>query len=211
MTHAPSDVAHKTRRLVPEAEILRAALTAFSRHGFEGVSLRSLNADLNVSHNMLTKRYGSKEALWKAAVDDACARLTRALDRVEDPASSAFDRLHGMIVTFVEAAAHQPDLLRLVNSETTHDSERVTHLWTRHIEPTINRFAPLYAQLVEDGTLKGVPLPTVYFMITAGGTAPWANPALSARLGHPPDSAAAVRSHAHHVADLILGGLRTPR
>lgn len=208
MTHARADVDPRTRRLVPEAEVLHAALTAFSRHGFEGVSLRSLNAELNVSHNMLTKRYGSKEALWKAAVDDACARLTEALD-AEDPAGPPFDRLHGMITAFVEAAAHQPDLLRLVNSETTHDSDRVAHLWSRHIEPTITRFAPLYAQLVDDGTLRDVPLPTVYFMITAGGTAPWANPALSARLGHPPDSAAAIRTHARHVADLILNGLRT--
>ncbi|GGZ89055.1 TetR/AcrR family transcriptional regulator [Streptomyces subrutilus] len=211
MTYARADGDHKTRRLVPEDEVLRAALTAFSRHGFEGVSLRSLNADLNVSHNMLTKRYGSKDALWTAAVDHACARLTEALDRAEDPAGTPFDRLHGMITTFVEAAAHQPALLRLVNSEAAHDSERVTHLWTRHIEPTITRFAPLYAQLVADGTLKDVPLPTVYFMITAGGTAPWANPALSTRLGHPPDSLRAIRLHAHHVADLILNGLRTLR
>ncbi|MFD5148648.1 TetR/AcrR family transcriptional regulator [Streptomyces sp. NPDC058401] len=209
MQHAPAENAFKTRRLVPEGEVLQAALTAFSRHGFEGVSLRSLNAELNVSHNMLTKRYGSKGALWKAAVDDACARLTEALDRAEDPGGPPLDRLHNMIVGFIQAAAHQPDLLRLVTSEATHDSDRVTHLWSRHIQPTINRFAPLYAQLVADGILKDVPLPAVYFMITSGGTAPWVSPALSTRLGHPPDSSTTIRAHAHHIADLILSGLRT--
>lgn len=210
MQHAQADSDHKIRRLVPEEEVLQAALTAFSRHGFEGVSLRSLNTELQVSHNMLTKRYGTKEALWKAAVDDACSRLTKALDQAENPAGPPLDRLHAMISTFIQAAAQQPALLRLVNSETTHESDRVTHLWTGHIEPTINRFAPLYAKLVADGTLKDIPLPTVYFMITAGGTAPWANPALSSRLGHPPDSTT-TRAHAQHVADLILNGLRTHR
>ena len=50
-------------------EILGAALRAFATHGYDGVSLRTLNRELGASHNLLHGRFGSKEALWYAAVD----------------------------------------------------------------------------------------------------------------------------------------------
>src|SRR6201993_5559380 len=50
-------------------EILGAALRAFATHGYDGVSLRTLNRELGASHNLLHGRFGSKEALWYATVD----------------------------------------------------------------------------------------------------------------------------------------------
>ena len=54
---------------IESSEILDAALRAFARHGLEGVSVRTLNRELGVSHNLIYQRFGSKDDLWRAAVD----------------------------------------------------------------------------------------------------------------------------------------------
>ena len=47
----------------------RQALRAFATHGYDGVSVNALSRELGVSHNLLHQRFGSKLALWHAAVD----------------------------------------------------------------------------------------------------------------------------------------------
>ncbi len=49
--------------------ILRAALKAFARHGFDGVSLRTIANDAGVNHQLIAHHFGSKQDLWDAALD----------------------------------------------------------------------------------------------------------------------------------------------
>ncbi len=59
----------------PMEDVLQAALHSFATHGFNGVSVRTLNRELGVSHNLLHQRYGSKDAVWRAAVNWGFGRL----------------------------------------------------------------------------------------------------------------------------------------
>src|SRR5258707_13760080 len=52
----------------PLQNILEAALVAFATYGYDGVSLRTLNRDLGVSHNLIYQRFGGKDDLWRASV-----------------------------------------------------------------------------------------------------------------------------------------------
>src|SRR5260370_12645332 len=54
---------------VPIEEILGKALTMFATVGYDGVSLRTLNRELGVSHNLIYQRFGGKDDLWRASVD----------------------------------------------------------------------------------------------------------------------------------------------
>jgi AcrR family transcriptional regulator len=56
-------------RIRDDDDILRAAVHAFAEHGYEGMSLRTLNADLGLSRGTINQRFRSKEQLWYAAVD----------------------------------------------------------------------------------------------------------------------------------------------
>jgi len=56
-------------RLRDDDEILRAALQAFAEHGYDGMSLRTLNAEMGLSRGTINQRFGSKEQLWYAAVE----------------------------------------------------------------------------------------------------------------------------------------------
>ncbi len=59
--------------------ILEAALGAFAKHGSEGMSVRNLARELGVSHNLIHHHYGSKEELWRAALEHGFAPSAREL------------------------------------------------------------------------------------------------------------------------------------
>ena len=56
-----------------------AALDEFAENGFAGTSVRKLARDLGVSHNLIPQRFGSKERLWYAAVDQGFGALATDL------------------------------------------------------------------------------------------------------------------------------------
>src|SRR5258707_11112754 len=74
---SPTSGSKTSRRGRPRAEdspassdeILLAALRAFATRGYDGTSVRELNQQLGVSHNLLNRRFRSKEQLWRATVD----------------------------------------------------------------------------------------------------------------------------------------------
>src|ERR1700757_5170575 len=67
----------KASDAVPIEEILDKALIMFATVGYDGMSLRTLNRELGVSHNLIYQRFGTKDELWRAAVDYGFGRLMR--------------------------------------------------------------------------------------------------------------------------------------
>ncbi len=56
--------------------ILRSALVAFSRHGYDGVGLREIAAEAGVTGMMVSRYFGSKEKLFAVAVETIFAEGT---------------------------------------------------------------------------------------------------------------------------------------
>ena len=63
-----------------DERMLRAALDEFAENGFAGTSVRKLARDLGVSHNLIPQRFGSKERLWYAAVDQGFGALATEME-----------------------------------------------------------------------------------------------------------------------------------
>ena len=124
--------------VLPTDAVLDAALDAFAERGFEGTSVREIARDLGVSHNLIPQRIGSKDDLWRAAVDrgfgSLATALATALAEVDDDADD-LDRLRAMIVRFVEANAARPALLRIISREAVSPGWRFDHLWDGYIDP----------------------------------------------------------------------------
>jgi len=125
---------NKTRRGRPRAEdspassdeILLAALRAFATRGYDGTSIRELNQQLGVSHNLLNRRFGSKEQLWRATVDrwigEVVAELATA---IPDDATDPLETLRRLIVRFIEVQARRPEIA-VASSATTSPIQRST-------------------------------------------------------------------------------------
>lgn len=195
----------------PDDDVLAAALRAFATYGYAGVSLRMLNRDLGVSHNLLHQRFGSKWAIWRAAVDWGFGGLVTGLTTADREDAVPLDRLHSFIRTFVKVSASHPELLRIIEAESTQPSDRLDYLCATYILPMANRFRAPYDQLVAAGQIRPIPLETIYYMITSGGAALYANDALTSRLfGQLARTESEIERHADAAADLIVGGLSLP-
>jgi AcrR family transcriptional regulator len=53
--------------------------------GYDAMSLRALNREPDVNHNLIDQRLGTKEELWRAAVDFGFGRLMRHMQGLFDP------------------------------------------------------------------------------------------------------------------------------
>ena len=178
------------------------------------MSARELARDLGVSHNLIPQRIGSKEELWRAAVDQGFGRLLVALaTSLDDVPSDADDltRLQAMVTRFIEANAGRPALLRVISREAVAPGPRFDYLYDGYIDPVRAMGAELLAGLEAEGKVR--PEATVglmYFFMMHGAGGSLAMPALAERMGEGVDPAdpVAVRRHAEATAELLFRGFR---
>lgn len=191
-------------------EMLAAALRAFATHGYDGVSVTALGRDLGVSHNLLHQRFGSKEALWYAAVDWGFGGLARELASTADPTlTDPLEQLRLMLRRFLEISAARPELLGLMNIEGRQETERLEHLWEHHVGPMTTPLRALLDHLAAQGRIRPVSLRTVHFLLTHGGAAPFTLVPLARRLDPAePLAPDEVDGYAAAVADVLVAGLQ---
>ena len=96
----------RLRRAERYEQILTAATRAFARSGFAATSLDDVAAEAGISRVILYRHFDSKTDLYRAVLDQACARLVAAVGEDEFTAASV-DALLG-------AAAEDPDGFRLL-------------------------------------------------------------------------------------------------
>lgn len=188
-------------------EILLAALRSFADRGYDGTSVRELNQALGVSHNLINRRFGSKERLWRAAVDRWFGELVDVLAPAANLAGTGdpLERLREFVVIFIEANARRPEIVRLMNVEASIGGPRLNYIFERFIAPVLIPAATLASKLEAEGKLRPVPVGTLFFLIAHGATAPAAHRPLAALVGiADPTDPATVRAHARAVAELLI-------
>jgi Transcriptional regulator len=75
-----------TRDRAPDrGEIVRVALAAFARDGFDGTNLRRIAAEAGVDVALISRHFGPKLDLWKAVVDELARRMATAQSEIVAP------------------------------------------------------------------------------------------------------------------------------
>ncbi|MFD4552988.1 TetR/AcrR family transcriptional regulator [Streptomyces sp. NPDC058469] len=202
----------KDAQLAPTDQVMAAAIEAFSVHGYNGVSLRTVNDELGVSRNLLYQRFGSKANLWRAAVDWAFRPLVDYLVAADDESADPMVRLRVLIRNFIEYSATRPHLARIVTLEGAAATDRLDYLYHHYIEPIRSRFIPVFELLNAQGRIKNVPYETFYFLLTSGGSALYGQMALASMMNPELTSTeeTRVRLYAENVAEVLLNGLSLP-
>jgi TetR/AcrR family transcriptional regulator len=197
---------------MPTEHILEKALTMFATVGYEGMSLRTLNRELGVSHNLIHQRFGTKDELWRAAVDLGFGRLVRHMQGLFDPTlHEPLEQLRLAIRRFVMFSAGHPELVALMNIEGRQDTARLSYIYDTYIEPALKDVARLLSHLADEGVIRPIPLRTFHFLLAHGATAPHALVPLAVRFdATPPCEPAAIEEHAALVSTVIVEGLRLP-
>ncbi|HTX93872.1 MAG TPA: TetR/AcrR family transcriptional regulator [Mycobacterium sp.] len=202
----------KASDAMPVEEILDKALTMFATVGYDGMSLRTLNRDLGVSHNLIYQRFGTKDQLWRAAVDFGFGRLMRHLQGLFDPTvSEPLEQLRLAVHRFVVYSAEHPELVALMNIEGRQDSDRLSYVYETYIEPMLADVGRLLDHLADEGLIRRIPLRSFHFLLAHGATAPHALVPLATKFdAASPFEPAAIEEHAHLVSTLLVQGLRLP-
>jgi AcrR family transcriptional regulator len=190
--------------------ILDEAFRAFATYGYDGVTVRTLNRELGVSHNLIHQRFGSKQGLWYAAVDRAFSQQVTELATAFDPTLvDPLDQLNHAIRRFVSYSAERPELLGLMNIEARVDSERLDYIYDNYVAPALAPLGRLLEYLQENGRIRPISLRALFFLIAHGAAAPFTLAPLARHFDKAdPLDPRQVATHAALTADVITGGLR---
>jgi TetR/AcrR family transcriptional regulator len=168
----------KARQRQPEeikARILKAAFAAFSTHGFEGTSTRTVAADAHVSLSLLLYHFQSKDALWRAVVEDQMNAYARSEALQDDDESAPPDqRLRAMIRGMVHWLADVPGMHRLVTFEGHQLSSRLTWLCDTYVKKDFEKACELIVACQKNGTVRQINPAQLRFAIIAMSAVPFA-------------------------------------
>ena len=190
---APQQRAEQTRSV-----ILAAAIELFSSLGFDGVSLRTIEAHAGVQRGAVAYHFESKDALWRQAIDvvfEKFAAHFASLDStLRDLAPDL--RIRMAITAFVRFSAEVPELSRLMVQEGKQSSWRLDYIIDKHMRPGFDRLTEIF----------GAPLDphTYYFIIGASSMVFNVEYECRSVFGVDPTTDEFIRDHASRVADLIL-------
>jgi AcrR family transcriptional regulator len=162
-----------------------------------------------VFHNLLTGRFGSKEALWYATVDWAFQPLVLRLATAFDPTvSDPVEQLRITIRAFLLYSAQRPELLGLMSIEGRQDTDRLSYVYNTYVQPALQPVGRLLDHLADIGRIRRVPLRTFFFLLVHGAAAPFTLAPLARHFDTAdPLAAAHVESHADLAADLLIRAL----
>jgi AcrR family transcriptional regulator len=202
---ASSTSARARQRDATRERIVAAALKAFAEKGFRGASTRDIARRARTNQGLITYHFRSKDALWRAAVEQIFGRLEKRL--AEHTAALESDdpreRVRALIREYVRFTAAHPELFRIMVDAGNHSDARMRWLVDRYVRP---RFEAMKRSRVA-GSL-GVEeslVPHAFYALAGGSSLLFAVAPECRRLtGLDPASAEAVEAHAEFIARLLV-------
>lgn len=151
-----------------EEEILARGLAAFAELGYDGASVRELARRLEVSHNFINDRYGSKQQFWRAVIDRSlAAQVARLGEVLSVSGEDDLARLRNLVHAFHQANVAEPDLPRILRYESIRGGERLEYVFQHYLVPIRDTVAPLVKSLVDQGRVRPIPIDVMVYAVVA--------------------------------------------
>lgn len=191
---APQKRAAETRD-----QILGAATELFSTRGYDGVSLRTIETGAGVKRGLVAYHFGTKEELWRAAVDalfrDLSDQMLAVRETVKDQPVET--RLRINLTAFVRYSAMNPELNRIMAQEARAESWRSEHLVENYVRPLV--------ALINQVAGRTFDVHSHYILIGAATFVFNVEFECMRLFGEDPRGEDFITTHANRVADLLLG------
>ena len=197
-------------KLHSDEQILESALRMFATHGYDGMSLRSLNRELGLSHSAIHQRFGTKEDLYKAVIDHEFGAMfseirehLRALPRPAD----LLEELQSQFKAFLIVSSRHPYLNRLMNNEGLEDSWHLDHIYKKYVQPSLAPIRQLMDELTKKKLIKPTAVRPPFFLVAHGASGIFTLPALAAKF-NAADGTFDVDTLADEAAWMIVNGMK---
>src|SRR5213595_3367687 len=110
MADTPSRRRGRTSKISRE-RILDASLVEFAKHGYEGATTASVARRIGVTQPLIHYHFGSKEALWRAAVELAFSQMVGLLEGMDEESTmDPRERMREIVRRFVRFSAKHPEV-----------------------------------------------------------------------------------------------------
>jgi AcrR family transcriptional regulator len=139
--------------------ILEAALAAFACHGFEGTNLRQIATAAQIDVALISHRFGSKQGLWQAVVDDIAERTlpdVRSVIESDSAAISAGEVLQLAMARMIDHVCDTPQLAMFFVNEAGEQGERFEYVYDRIVRPFHELLLPPIRAALASGAIKDV-------------------------------------------------------
>ena len=147
-----------------------AALTLFGERGFDATSIGDIATRADVPKANVLYYFGSKEELWREAVDTLFAALDAYYaDSWPVDLEASLDGLALTVRSYLEACRRWPAYVQLPNLEGHADTWRMRWIAERHLRRHIAGARAYYRRLIRAGVLPDIDTVFLQNLIAGGG------------------------------------------
>lgn len=193
--------------LLSDETILEKAFEAFAAKGFDAVSVRALNAELGLSHEAISRRFGPKSELFRSAVahgvQNVIADFNDEISRL-GPAND-LDRLRATLRAFMVVSSRQPVLGEMLHHESITEAQREILIGENGLGSLIANTVELLHRLYESGTIRETKIREIWFL--AQGAAEPLRFRQFSQMFDPIDGPMKSDEHLDRMADVIVRGI----
>jgi AcrR family transcriptional regulator len=188
--------------------LLDVSLRAFAELGYDGASTRIIAARAGVNQGLIPYYFGTKEKLWREAVDRAFTELRSELESNLEEDADASRRLERMIRRLVRFVARRPEFARLMSEEGKREGPRMRWIVDRHVRPMHAASLELLGRArVGSPAMTGLDPAHLYYILVGAVTQLFhQGPEFRRLTGLDPSDDAVIDAHADALIQLFLGG-----
>ncbi len=158
------------RSIETRDRILQAAATEFAEHGFEGASTRTVAANADVQHTLVTYHFKSKDGLWRAVLSSLNERFAGMYrSRLEGLRGvDASTKLRLILTDFIRFSAENPSFHWLMSLEASKGGRRMNWLIDEYVREFFTALTDLIRATQKAGRfIDGDPHHLLYLFIGA--------------------------------------------
>jgi AcrR family transcriptional regulator len=137
----------RTRR-----RLLQASIRLFSAHGYHGVSVDQIVAAARVNKRMVYHYFGSKEAIYRAALVDVYNRIEDVEFHAVESVSKPTEKLKHLLDSYFQFLDQNPEFTQMVQWE---NIERGRHIAKKNHLLSKDPFLARFRKIVEEGVKHG--------------------------------------------------------
>lgn len=149
--------------------ILTAAIKAFSEVGFAGATTAAIAREAGVTQPLVHHHFGSKDGLWRAAVDSVFTGIPRTAPTMSD--GSPREAVLAVVERFVRFVAAHPEATRITAREGAAPSPRLDYLLKQYLHEPFRDIVDLLRAAQQAGVVTPDVRPElVLFLVLGAGS-----------------------------------------
>jgi len=148
--------------------ILSAAIRAFSEVGYAGATTAGIARDAGVTQPLVHHHFGSKDGLWRAAMDAVFADVPRLVPTASE--APPREALMDIVERFIRFVAAHPEATRIIAREGAAPSPRLDYLLKRYLHDPFREVVDLLRAAQHAGVVSPEVRPelALFFVLGAG-------------------------------------------